>query len=112
MPKKLPRFLDKNDPLEKEIERKVCAYAREQFGIENRKFASPQRRAAPDRIFFVPETLNNYARVFFIEFKKRGQKPTDAQAIEHVFYRKLGFCVFVVDNIDDGKSTIRLMAPP
>lgn len=102
---KIPRFLDTDNPLEKKIEDTVCKYARDKYGIENRKYANPGRRSAPDRIFFIPE-LRRPAEVFFIEFKKRGGKPTPAQIDEHVFYRKLGFKVYVVDSIEDGKRLI------
>lgn len=119
--KKLPAFLDKDNPLEKVIEKRVCDYG-ETLGIKNRKYANPNRRAAPDRIFFTPGRAPvgfNVTRTgtlvraqpltWFCEFKRRGKKPTPAQLEEHEFYRALGFYVFVVDNIQEGKQLMDLM---
>lgn len=105
--KKLPRFLDKNDPLEKVIEKTVCDYGKT-LGIEHRKYANPSRRAAPDQIFFTPQS-NRQPLTWFIEFKSKGKTPTEAQEIEHEFYRSLGFYVFVIDNVNDGKDLMRIM---
>lgn len=106
---KLPRFLDKDNPLERKIEDAVCRYAKDKYGIENRKYANPGRRSAPDRIFFNPID-DEPANVFFIEFKRLGEKPTPAQQEEHEFYRKLGFVVFVCDSVKSGKTAIDRMA--
>jgi hypothetical protein len=56
--------------LEKQIEERVCKRA-ERHGWRSLKFVSPNYRSVPDRIFF-----KHPARVFFIEFKKRGEVPT------------------------------------
>lgn len=97
----------KVDPSEAKIETKVCDYGKT-LGIENRKYVNPARRSAPDRIFFAKRRPHPF--VFFIEFKRRGKKPTPAQLAEHEFYRRLGFFVFVVDNVDDGKLVMEIMA--
>jgi hypothetical protein len=55
--------------LEKQIEKKVCDYAKER-GMLVYKFTSPNRMAVPDRLFICPD-----GRVFFIEFKREGQSP-------------------------------------
>ena len=52
-----------SDPLEKDIEAKVCLYARDK-GMLTYKFTSPARAAVPDRMFIYK------GRVFFIEFKR------------------------------------------
>lgn len=116
--RKKPRFLDKENPLEKVIEKKVCDFG-ETLGIENRKYQNPARRAAPDRILFTPRNLIIEQRivklqplVWFIEFKRRGLKPSDSQLKEHEFYRSLGFYVFVVDNVEEGIFIMRLMTEP
>jgi hypothetical protein len=90
----------KNNPLEKEIEAKVCKYA-VQCGVAHRKYTTPQRRGAPDRILYPGS-----GAVFFIEFKRRGEKPTHNQLIEHAFLTERGFRVYVVDSINQGKSII------
>ena len=88
--------------LEKQIEAKVCDYAKE-LGLGVYKFTSPARAAVPDRMFIYK------GRVFFIEFKRGGQKPTPAQEREHNRMRQHQINVFVVDNVEMGKSTINLM---
>lgn len=86
-------------PLEKGIERKVCEYAKER-GVLVYKFSSPNHAAVPDRMFIFCGT------VFFIEFKREGCKPTIPQDREHARMRRNGAHVYVVDNIEYGKSLI------
>ena len=87
-------------PLEKHIEAKVCDYAK-QRGLLVYKFTSPARAAVPDRLFVLPG-----GRVFFIEFKREGQKPTPAQTREHARLWAHGVTVCVVDNVLDGLRVI------
>jgi hypothetical protein len=47
--------------------------------------------------------------VFFIEFKREGQKATPAQEREHHRLRQQAINVFVVDNVDAGKECIDTM---
>lgn len=82
------------------IEGKVCKYA-ESLGVEQRKFVTPNRRSAPDRIFFAMGGCT-----LFIEFKKKGGKTTSGQDREISRLKALGFPVHVVDNIEDGKQVI------
>ena len=82
--------------LEKDIEKKVCDYAKSK-GTLTYKFTSPNRAAVPDRIFIVPGGF-----VYFVEFKREGQKPTPAQAREHARLREQGCVVWVIDNVADG----------
>jgi hypothetical protein len=88
--------------LEKQIEAKVCDYAKTK-GMMVYKFTSPARAAVPDRMF-----IRN-GRVFFIEFKREGQKPTPAQEREHNRLRQQAINVFVVDNVEAGKECIDTM---
>lgn len=88
--------------LEKKIEDKVCRYAKTK-DIDNRKFTSPNRRSVPDRIFFPGQ-----GRIFFIEFKALGKQPTESQAREIRRLEDLGFVVYVVDNVEQGKEIIDL----
>ena len=88
----------RTDPLEKDIEREVCLYAKS-LGIESRKFTSPQRRSVPDRIFFLGD-----GRCAFIEFKRLGEKPTEGQLREHEWLRDRGQDVWVVDDVEIGKQ--------
>lgn len=89
--------------LEKEIEAKVCEYARNK-GVLAYKFTSPARAAVPDRLFIAPD-----GRVWFCEFKREGQKPTSAQDREHTRLRQQKVNVFVIDNVIEGKNMIDVM---
>ncbi len=92
------------DPLEKDIEKRVCQFAREKKFLCY-KFTSPAQNHVPDRIFITPAGV-----VFMIEFKRRGKKPTPAQEIEIAKIRATGVQVNVVDNVESGKRIINTMA--
>ena len=89
--------------LEKEIEKRVCDYAKTK-NVLVYKFTSPARAAVPDRLFIRPD-----GRMWFCEFKRGGQKPTEAQEREHHRLRQHKVSVFVVDNVDDGKAMVDMM---
>lgn len=86
--------------LEKDIEKKVCDYAKER-GLLVYKFTSPARAAVPDRLFVLPT-----GKMFFVEFKRTGQKPTPAQEREHTRLRGHNVPVYVIDNVIDGRIVI------
>ncbi len=88
------------NPLEKDIEKAVCDYAKS-LGILSYKFTSPARRSVPDRIFIMPG-----GRAFMIEFKRKGAVPTPAQAVEIAKLRKQGFSVHVIDSKESGRCTV------
>lgn len=90
--------------LEKQIERSVCDYARER-GLLVYKFTSPERAAVPDRMLISPT-----GKVWFIEFKREGVKPTVPQMREHERLRGHGVTVFVVDTVEKGRAAVDLMA--
>lgn len=90
--------------LESAIEKKVCDYAKEK-GMLVYKFTSPNRAAVPDRLYVTPT-----GRMWFCEFKAAGKKPTPAQEREHARLRGHNVTVFVVDDIEQGKRYIDLMA--
>lgn len=90
-----------SNPLEKVIEKKVCDHAK-QLGCLVYKFTSPSRRSVPDRIFIMPDGKG----AFFIEFKRKGAKPTEAQKIEIAKIRGQGMRVFVIDNVEAGKACV------
>lgn len=91
------------NPLEKVIEGKVVEHAKK-LGCYVRKFTSPAHRSVPDRMFISPNGV-----VWFIEFKRLGQKPTAGQEVEIEKIRKTGVKVFVCDNVDDGKRVVDAM---
>jgi hypothetical protein len=94
------------NPLEKDIEKKVCDYAKS-LGCLCYKFTSPSRRSVPDRLF-----ITSSGRVFFIEFKRLGEKPTEAQAVEIRKIQKAGVQVCVADSVDVGKTIVDVMVRP
>ena len=89
--------------LEKDIEAKVCEYAK-QLNVLVYKFTSPARAAVPDRMLIRPD-----GHIWFVEFKRTGQKPTDAQQREHHRLQQHNVNVFVIDNVEEGKLMIDLM---
>jgi hypothetical protein len=89
--------------LEKQIEAKVCDYAKQQ-GVLVYKFTSPARAAVPDRLFIRPD-----GKVWFCEFKREGQKPTPAQEREHIRLQQHKVSVFVIDNVEEGKMMVDMM---
>lgn len=89
--------------LEKEIEAKVCDYAKTK-NVLVYKFTSPNRMAVPDRMFVRPD-----GHVWFCEFKREGQKPTPAQDREHHRLRQHKVSVFVIDNVDEGIRMVNTM---
>lgn len=86
--------------LEKDIEARVCQYART-FGVLTRKFTSPSHRSVPDRLFLFPGGLT-----VFIEFKQKGKKLTKPQHNECRKLIDLGHKVYLVDNVDGGKQLV------
>jgi len=96
MPKK-----QNTDLLEKDIEKKVCDHAKS-LGCLVYKFTSPSKRSVPDRLFIMPEGKG----VFFIEFKRKGVKPTPAQEVEINKIINMGIPVYVVDDVARGKSVV------
>lgn len=91
------------NPLERDIEKRVCDYAKS-LGMLCYKFTSPSRRSVPDRMFITKTGV-----VFFIEFKRQGQKPSEAQAVEIKRICATGVQVNVVDNTEQGKHIIKTM---
>jgi hypothetical protein len=85
--------------LEKDIEKRVCDYARE-LGVIPYKFTSPNRAAVPDRMFVFK------GRIWFIEFKRFGQKATEPQLREHARLQAQQFDVYVIDDVEVGKAII------
>ena len=86
--------------LEKDIEKRVCDYAKEK-GVLVYKFTSPNRAAVPDRLFIIP-----FSGMFFIEFKQFGKKATPQQEREHQRLRQAGVTVYVIDDVEVGKAMI------
>lgn len=91
------------NPLEKDIEKRVCEFARS-LGCLAYKFTSPATRHVPDRLFITPK-----GTVLFIEFKRLGLKPTPAQYVEIDKIRQHMVFVFVCDSVESGKRVMEEM---
>ncbi|MGV3278744.1 VRR-NUC domain-containing protein [Rickettsiales bacterium LUAb2] len=85
--------------LEKQIESKVCEYAKKK-GWWVAKFCSPSNRGVPDRIL-----LKN-GKVLFMEFKSSVGKLSPLQQHKINEMCNLGAEVYVVNDIEYGKSII------
>jgi len=87
-------------PLEKEIEKKICDYAKSK-GCYVRKFTSPNNRSVPDRLIIAPG-----GAVGFLEVKRGGEKPTKAQEHEMELLKKQGCNVAWCDNVHGGRQFV------
>ncbi len=78
--------------LEKTVETYLAGRVRA-VGGEAYKFTSPARASVPDRIVVLPS-----GRIWFVELKRPGGKPTRAQEREHARLRALGCDVRLLDS--------------
>lgn len=79
---------------EKAIEQKLTLMVKKRGGICP-KFVSPSFAGMPDRIALLPD-----GRIGFVEVKAPGEKPRPLQTARHKLLRKLGFKVFVLDDVE------------
>lgn len=84
--------------LEKDVEQALVRRVKVLGGLCE-KFTSPGRRSVPDRIVTMPG-----GRIIFIELKRPGAKPTEAQKKDHDRRRALGCDVRVIDNMEDARA--------
>lgn len=84
--------------LEKDVEQTLVRRVKALGGLCE-KFTSPGRRSVPDRIVTMPG-----GRIIFVELKRPGQKPTEAQLKDHERRRALGCDVRVIDNKEDARA--------
>ena len=80
---------------EKEIEAKLVSFVKKAGGLAV-KFWAISFVGFPDRIVLMPG-----GKVWFVEVKKPGKKPSKIQAYVHEQLRTLGFSVLVVDSPDE-----------
>lgn len=85
---------------EKVIEQKLTKAVRQNGGV-CWKFTSLGTAGVPDRIILIPK-----GRIAFVEVKAPGEKPRPLQLSRHKLLRRLGFKVYVLDNIDDIEKII------
>ena len=84
-----------------EIEDVFCDYAKS-VGCVALKLILLNLRGFPDRTILCTE-----ARVFFIEFKKKGKKLTPTQKLWKRTLEKLGFQYFVCDEIGQAENILQ-----
>lgn len=80
---------------ESTIEKKLCLKVKKLGGMCE-KFTSPGRRSVPDRIVSLPG-----GKIFFIEVKAPGRKPTLLQKRDHERRKALGQKVFVISSLEE-----------
>ena len=81
--------------LEREIEKKFVEHVKKLGGTAE-KFTSPNRRSVPDRLV----TLCT-GRIIFVELKRPGAKPTEAQLRDHQRRREMGCDVRVISTMEE-----------
>ena len=79
---------------EKEIEKKLTQAVKHMGGICP-KLVSPGFDGMPDRIVLLPK-----GRMAFVEVKAPGERPRPLQMARHRLLRRLGFRVYVLDNVE------------
>ena len=79
---------------EKTIEQKLVTAVKKQGGICP-KFVSPGFDGMPDRLVLLP-----FGRFAFVEVKAQGEKPRPLQLARHGMLRKLGYRVYVLDDVN------------
>lgn len=89
--------MSRANPLEVNIENALCAKAKKYWGLKNRKMNGWGYNSWPDRQFFIPG-----GKPLLMEVKRKGLKPTEAQAALHKELTALGYEVVVVDSVADG----------
>lgn len=90
--------------LERHIEKRCVSYAQE-HGYESVKL-DMARRSYPDRLFLGPDK-----KVFFVEFKRPGQKLRTHQRASHARLERLGWTVYVIDDFDSFVRLLNLNCP-
>ena len=79
---------------EQEVERKLVAAVKAAGGICP-KWVAPGFDGVPDRIAMFPG-----GKIAFVEVKAPGEKPRPLQRARHELLRRLGFKVFILDNVE------------
>lgn len=79
---------------EKTVEQKLVSEVKKAGGICP-KWVAPGFDGVPDRIAMFPG-----GRIAFVEVKAPGEKPRPLQAARHELLRRLGFRVYILDEIE------------
>ena len=86
---------------EKTLERKLAKAVKAMGGIAP-KFVSPGFAGMPDRLVLLPA-----GKCGFVEVKRRGEKPRPLQEARHGMLRRLGFTVYVLDDVGQIGDVLR-----
>jgi hypothetical protein len=84
--------------LEKDVEAALVRRVKALGGVCE-KLTSPGRRSVPDRLVTMPG-----GQIIFVELKRPGAKPTDAQLKDHERRRAMGCDVRVIDTVEDARA--------
>ena len=79
---------------EKKIEQKLVTAVKKHGGICP-KFVSPGFDGMPDRLVLLP-----HGRFVFVEVKAPGEKPRPLQLSRYGMLQKLGYSVYVLDDVN------------
>ena len=79
---------------EKTVEQKLVSEVKKAGGICP-KWVAPGFDGVPDRIVMFPG-----GRIAFVEVKAPGEKPRPLQTVRHELLRRLGFRVYILDEIE------------
>jgi hypothetical protein len=82
------------------VEKQICQYAK-QLGWKTMKLNGMGFRSKPDRMFY------QAGKVFFLEIKRPGEKPTKQQNYRLQRLMAEGFIADWTDNIEEGQAIIR-----
>lgn len=98
----MPKSNQDQDQLESSIENSFCDWLELQFPKWHAyKLKTLNNSGWPDRLILGP-----HAVIFFIEFKRPGEKPEPLQKHIHKLLRKLGFKVYVCTTVKSAKEKI------
>lgn len=85
--------------LEVITEKKIVKYLKEKHNIDCDKFEI--KKSYPDRI-----CLGEKGIIFFIEFKRKGEKPTALQKHTKEYLKEKGFETLIIDDYQTGIKQI------
>lgn len=85
---------------EKILEEKLIKAVQQNGGV-CWNFTSPGTAGVPDRLLLLPG-----GRIAFVEVKAPGEQPRPLQRSRHRLLRRLGFRVYVLDNLADIEKII------
>jgi len=88
---------------EKTLERKLVEAVKSMGGIAP-KFISPGFDGMPDRLVLLP-----MGRIAFVEVKRHGEKPRPLQESRHGMLRRIGFKVYVLDDVGRIQQILKQM---